>query len=381
MNQRMIVMTLTMAMILTSICLMGCDALSRSQGKFAIVNALGDRALGDSAGAVSFPSDDPWKAKDDVHLVKIGYRNPISGKLVDLSKDSKASRESYYMVIDVTNAIREPRLGASTDDHEYRRRLYLLADLLFTAADWNGEVYWRHLTTFLETYEASKSASRAALGAAIAGTFISPVLGAALAGGALAVDTFVVDYTSRIDVDSYAALRKATSLERARLRHLAARIKDGSDDRVQSLADVLVLGYDYAYTYSIKGALHIVQKTQDDFEHLLITGESTWQGDFTDAIMQQKRSQDQRGLLSPAESEKVKAYFKAQDERIASDAAAQKRIDDDVRATQEATARKNRALEESAAIDAEKGLKAKLQLQDNTNDVPASSSDDSSSRK
>lgn len=260
--------------------LTGCDTLARSQGKFGVAGALGTEAIGNGEVFAPFGCKGTW-AEGDKPFIKIGYRDPFSGKLVDLGRQTSESRQSYYMIIDMTNAIKNPRLGAA-DDEDHRRRLQALADLLLIAADWNGEVYWRHLTTFLEAYDSARTSSRAALGAAIAGAFISPVLGASLAGGALVLDTFVTDYTGKIDVDVYAALRDATSVKRDVLRNQISQAIRKGEAKGDSLSDVLVLAYDYAFTYSIKGALHTVSEQKDQLKNLLITGDSPWKVAYED---------------------------------------------------------------------------------------------------
>lgn len=314
--------------------LTGCDTLARSQGKFTVVNALGEKAIPDDQGS-AFPSDAAWRDSRSKPLIKIGYRNPFTGKLIDLGTDSKESRQSYYMIVDVTNAIKNPRLGAG-DDAEYRKRLHALADLLLVAADWNGEVYWRHLTTFLETYDSANKASRAALGAAIAATFISPVLGASLAGVALVTDTFVTDYTGQINVDVYAALREATSLTRERLRNEISRKIIEGETSGNSLSDVFALAYDYSFTYSIKGALHAVKEQKDELRNLLITGESTWKAPFADETLRYNIMLLEGGKITdPTKKAAIKKAKEARDKRREAEAVSQNKIDEETRKTRE----------------------------------------------
>ncbi|MBL9118412.1 MAG: hypothetical protein JNL80_00690 [Phycisphaerae bacterium] len=265
----------------------GCDSLARSQGKFPVASAFGPTAI----AAYGEPSDPrlyatPMDVRDGkpVPLVRIAYRSPWDGDVIN-TPDAKTgwSAESYYMVIDVTNAIKHPSFGTSTPA-EYRAKLALIAEMLLTAADWNGEVYWRHLTTFLETYDALDAAARAAFGASIAGAFISPVLGASLAGGALLVDTFVGEYTSNLNVDEYAALRDAASTYRQKLKGEILQSIEAARPGSTAFNTVLHKSYDYAFTYSIKGAIHAAQQQNAQLKNLLISGESSWKQYFKDEI-------------------------------------------------------------------------------------------------
>lgn len=292
--------------------LSGCDTLARSQGKYPVVSAFGGQAI-EKGAAFVFPDDQAVLDARGQPLIKIGYRDPFTGKLADLGENSTASKQSYYMIVDMTRAIENPRLGAGSDDELYRKRLAALADLLFVAADWNGDVYWRHLTTFLETYDSANKAAQAALGAAIAGTFISPVLGASLAGAALATDTFVSDYTGQIDVESYAVLRSATSLTRAKLRSEATRKINEGDLSANALSDILVIAYDYAFTYSIRGALAAAEEQKVQLEQLLITGDSTWKPFFDGANLRYLKSQVDRGIIEGKEAERITTKWDAQE--------------------------------------------------------------------
>lgn len=325
--------------------LSGCDTLARSQGKYPVVSAFGGQAI-DNSTAFVFPDGKAALDASGQQLIKIGYRDPFTGKLADLGKNSTASQQSYYMIVDMTRAIENPRLGAGSDDELYRQRLAALADLLFVAADWNGDVYWRHLTTFLETYDSANKAAQAALGAAIAGTFISPVLGASLAGAALATDTFVSDYTGQIDVESYAVLRSATSLTRAKLRSEATRKINEGDLSANALSDILVIAYDYAFTYSIRGALAAAEEQKVQLEQLLITGDSTWKPFFDGANLRYLKSQVDRGIIEGKEAERITTKWDAQEKAREESESFTRKIAHEQQKKQFANAEKERILAE-----------------------------------
>lgn len=262
----------------------GCDTLARSQGKFPVAVALGSTALD---AASSEPKDPRLKVVDGSQtswLVRVAYRSPWDGSLINRANGKQDwDEQSYYMVIDVTGLLLRSDLGAGTDGNAFRSRLSAVAELLLVAADWNGDVYWRHLTTFLETYKALDAAAQAAYGAAIAGAFISPVLAASLAGGGLAIDTFVGSYTSSLNIDEYAELRASVSTYREALRGEILREASAAEIGSGAVASVLQKCYDYAYSYSIKGAIHASQVQNTELTNLLVTGQSRWEQFFSNS--------------------------------------------------------------------------------------------------
>jgi hypothetical protein len=168
----------------------GCDNLARSRGQFQLVGAFGDSAIGAEGHPLNkdlfVPKLDDQgnetEPRTQVPLVKVGHRDPWTGKLLTLTPGSTWSKQSSYMVVDVTNVMRDPTLGSAGDSAKFRTRLMALADLLLVAADANGEVYWRHLTTYLAAHKTVSRTGQVAVGAGTAASFISPVLGASIAG-------------------------------------------------------------------------------------------------------------------------------------------------------------------------------------------------------
>lgn len=299
--------------------LTGCDTLARSQGKFIIAGAFGESVLGKAdfpTSGLLWYTPEMGENRQSQPLVKIGYRSPWTGKLVNKSGlGDNWDKQSYYMVLDVSAVVQNPRLGARAGDtQDYQNRLAALAELLLIAADWNGEVYWRHLTTFLDTNRSISAASRAALGGGIAATFVSPVVGASLSAAALVTETFITDYTASFNSEAYPALRKATATYRSLKRaEMFERIKraDAVDNQ---LHDVLQLAYDYAFSYSIRGSLDAVGQQERELNAMLRTGESPWRDIFekSDSAAAEQRSEreDTRRLEDPAVTDEEKALIR-----------------------------------------------------------------------
>jgi hypothetical protein len=257
----------------------------------------GDRAL--SEGKSSQPKKGPLLVKegcDSYPLLRFGYRNPWSGKLVNApteanggnqngksgssnsSSQSAASLgsglfglddwdgEGLYIVVDVGPALRDPWLGTLPtkgnveQEQLFKTRLVAIAQTLIIAADYNGETYWRHLSAFLKTYEALQGATTAATGAGAAAAFVAPPLSASLTGGALIVDAFVGEFTSGLEINNYAALREATAIYRKALRHQLLKKAKETPAEEGGLAEVLALAHEYAFSYSIQGTIAASQQ-------------------------------------------------------------------------------------------------------------------------
>lgn len=292
--------------------LTGCDNLARSQGKFPIASSFGSEVLSDESVPLNphlfVPRlDKNGVEKEKVPLVRVAYRSPWDGKVINTTDAKEWDKQSYYMVLDVTNLARDPSLQSITDPVERKKAYRAVAEMLVVAADWNGDVYWRHLSTFLETYQAANNSAKTLYGGAIAGAFISPVLAASLAGTALTVDTFVTDFTGRLDINDYADLRVASSIKRTALKEEMFSKLDNVAAGKETLNQVFHLAYDYAFTYSIKGALKAASKNAEELEAFLITGESKWSPWFTDAVDRYEEERMRRGKLSPQDESRVRA--------------------------------------------------------------------------
>lgn len=304
--------------------LQGCEMLARSQGQFPVASSFGEKAIGPEGLPLSeilyLPAYDangievPGKK---VPLVRIAYRESFDGDLITdgSTKSEKFQQQSNYMVIDVTNVVKNPRLGATTDA-EFKERLKAIAEMLIIAGDWNGEVYWRHLTTFMVYYQGISKGAKVGLGAGIAASFVNPVVGASIAGGALVVDTVVGELTSSLNVDEYAEMRDAASTFRKVIKERLFLEIDEAKPGADAVNGVLHHAYDYAYTYSIKGAIHAATQQNKELKNLLITGQSEWQQYFSDEILRNQVLQVQLGKITdPQAVARVKAMVAADEVR------------------------------------------------------------------
>lgn len=279
--------------------LSGCDTISRSQGQFMVTGyyAEGDVRLQTPLDEALYVPD----IENGVPLIRIAYRTRVRNHIVDFNdeKDSDKYGHDYYMQVDITNLVRYPSLGAAENAEMFEKRLKLIAETLLIAADNNGEQYWRSLTAFLQTYGSLNTTGEVALGGAIPAAFISPVLGASLAGGALVIDTFVQDYVSGLDINDYAALRDATSTYRAILKGKIYEAIEGGEAGKATVDQVLQLTYDYAFTYSIKGAIHAAVQQNEQLQSLLTIGSSSWEPFFKEQILKNKKHEIEMQLADP----------------------------------------------------------------------------------
>lgn len=314
----------------------GCESLARSQGRFPAMIVSGEQALNGSNS--SEPTTGPLLVTEGCPpypLLRFGYRNPWSGKLVNAptkangenqngesgssgsSSQSAASTggglfglddwdgEGLYIVVDVGAALRDPWLGTKSSKGKegelFKTRLVAIAQTLIIAADYNGETYWRHLSAFLKTYEALQGATAAATGAGAAAAFVAPPLSASLTGGALIVDAFVGEFTSGLEINNYAALREATAIYRKALRHQLLKKAKETPAVEGGLAEVLSLAHEYAFSYSIQGTIAASQRQTAELKALLEKRGSEWSEAFGRSPGDKDGQQRTEGAAKPAE--------------------------------------------------------------------------------
>jgi hypothetical protein len=286
----------------------------------------GERAL--SEGKSSAPERGPLLVKEgrkSYPLLRFGYRNPWSGKLVNAPTEANGGNqngksgssglfglddwdgEGLYIVVDVGPALRDPWLGTTPtkgnveQEQLFKTRLVAIAQTLIIAADYNGETYWRHLSAFLKTYEALQGATTAATGAGAAAAFVAPPLSASLTGGALIVDAFVGEFTSGLEINNYAALREATAIYRKALRHQLLKKAKETPAEEGGLAEVLALAHEYAFSYSIQGTIAASQQQTAELKALLEKRGSEWSEAFDPLPGDKDRQQRTEGAAKPAE--------------------------------------------------------------------------------
>ncbi len=346
--------------------LSGCDNLARSRGQFQLVGSFGSDAIGTEGYPLNqdlyvYKVDEKSEVvstTEKVPLVKVGFRDPWFGELISMNDEKTWSKQSSYMVVDVTNVLRDPTLGAGGDTAAFQRRLKALADLLLVAADANGEVYWRHLTTYLSVHNTVSRTGQVAVGAGSAASFISPVVGASIAGTGLLADTLSREWTEGINVESYAVIREATSLHRNVLRQMVLDAAGAAEPGKASVDLVLRRSYDYAFSYSIQGALAGVQAQKIELQTVLISGESAWAGILARQDIDVLRARVKAGKLTGADKTaaeaRLAAWDKAEQDR-ATHAAAQESAER-AHSDQVAEQRRKAALEQERA----KAIQAQL---------------------
>jgi len=223
-------------------------------------------------------------------LIRIGYwrpdvvffkewKRPIKWDRFLLDPTTSYDLGKAYMIIDVSPLHKYTALGTKEPD-EFRARLNKIAELLLIAADHNGEIYWRMLVADLETLGLAESAADILIGGGIPSAFISPALGATLTGIGLAIDTFKDSYIDGLEVNEYASLRESASLYRKAVAGEIFKEIEQAEPGKNAVQSVLNLANDYAFSYSIKGALYAVQKQNEELQNLLVTGESAWKPFF-----------------------------------------------------------------------------------------------------
>ncbi|MEQ8317922.1 MAG: hypothetical protein RIE77_01450 [Phycisphaerales bacterium] len=213
-------------------------------------------------------------------LVRIAFWRPKTGffgwhrALQDPKTTSNVG--TAYMIIDVTNLYRDLSLGGATGT-EFEEKLKAIAELLLIAADHNGETYWRIMIGELETLDAFEGLSDGLIGGAIPGSFVSPIVGASLAGAGLLVDVYTDRYLDGFDANDYATIREAAATYRKAIRLRIDAQTSGAEPGSRAVQRVLELANEYAFTYSVKGTLYAVSKQNEQLESLLESGQSAWQ--------------------------------------------------------------------------------------------------------
>lgn len=219
-----------------------------------------------------------WRAssRPEVSLDYSSWRR----ELVDPSKANWDLAE-LFMIIDVANLYRYASLGiAGEEPKAFKRRLSKIAELLLIAADHNGDIYWRNLVANLESVQLAENIANMFVGGGAGATFASPTVGVILTLTGLLIDITRDSYVDGLEVDEYASLRESASLYRQAIRGRMYEAIDNSKPGRYAVQSVLRYAQDYAFTYSIKGALYAVQRQNEELYNLLITGESAWKPFF-----------------------------------------------------------------------------------------------------
>ncbi|HLO39864.1 MAG TPA: hypothetical protein VK176_02485 [Phycisphaerales bacterium] len=193
------------------------------------------------------------------YLVEI-YRVDADGSPTTASTD----KDWVYRIADVSALDRHFYLGVANPSSQagitsLKEKRLAITMKLMSIADANGIEYWRRFSGFIEYQRAAKAGSKALMGAGIASTFISPVLGAAIGGAGLTIDAFQEQLTAGFDIEMYTALREAVRAEvLARKAYIRKRLQEPYDSfPATEAADAI---RDYAHIYSIRGAVDALKK-------------------------------------------------------------------------------------------------------------------------
>jgi|GEM_PF-6410948 len=164
---------------------------------------------------------------------------------VNTSKSESSTQESSSADLRLSDEV-EKRL---------RARRAVIAMKLMEIADLNGAEYWRRFSGLIEYQKAFRAGEKAFLGAGIAATFISPVLGASLTGAGLTTDAVTSSLTAGFDIETYTALRDAVRAEIVGRKAAIRKKLVGRCYLDYPISAVLADVADYAHVYSVRGAV------------------------------------------------------------------------------------------------------------------------------
>lgn len=237
--------------------LAGCaDRWARGLGATPVSMVRGADAKADPRGVLVPLARDGSGPRLTIYLVDDGNRI-VSGP---------STKDDVYRVADVSEVVSDPYLGvkgsSADDDKNLLERRRVLAMTLMSIADDNGAEYWRRFSALMTYRKATRDTGKAFMGSSIAATFISPVLGASLAGAGLAFDTFTDRITSDFDIEMYGALREAVRAEVIR-RRTYIRKQLARPYPEYPACSVIADVNDYAHIYSIRGAVDALKRATE----------------------------------------------------------------------------------------------------------------------
>ncbi len=255
--------------------------------------ALGSNTTGDAKGKRDSKSTGPGReAASEMRLlppkkyalVRVAVWRPKNGhqdlpflywdrSLLDPKKTAELG--DAYIIVDVSGMLLNPSLGAK-DNNEYQRRLRKINELLLTAARHNGDTYWGIMIGELEVMDAMDGVSDALIGGGIPGVFVSPVVGATLTGAGLLLSIYNERFLDGLDVNDYTTMQEAADLYREVLSlEIDEMIAAASLDTLTT-DEVLEKAKAYAFSFSIKGAMHAVREQNRDTKERMEKGNSAW---------------------------------------------------------------------------------------------------------
>lgn len=236
--------------------LAGCaDRLAKTQGAWPLTvyaTEGGVREYLDPMVRVPKPDTDGTIGTVTEPLLQAVYFDKM-GKL------AKSKKDRVYIAFDREVLMRDSSLGVNSTDHannvaaELKRRRGLVAQRLLDAADHNGQEYWRRLSASMTYFQAVQDGTKTLMGAGIATTFISPIVGASIAGAGLVAEAVTDRLTADFDIDVYAALRESMEAK-------ASSVRDEIEESLQKpyekykIHDLMRDVERYAFIFTVRGA-------------------------------------------------------------------------------------------------------------------------------
>ncbi|MBX3388489.1 MAG: hypothetical protein KF691_03425 [Phycisphaeraceae bacterium] len=205
-----------------------------------------------------------------VNVSGLGTLDPTTQGFVYQVADVSAIDSHFYLGVQGT-AVNTPTatdqsfrcsIGFTVaEELELRKKRLIIAMKLMEIADMNGLEYWRRFSALITYQRGLRAGAKAFMGAGIAATFISPVLGAALTGGGLFVDTTTDYITANFDPELYTALRDAVKNEIMEAKNkLIEDLNTMSYDQYPATRVIAAIT-DYANHYTIRGAVDALKNS------------------------------------------------------------------------------------------------------------------------
>lgn len=225
----------------------GCaDKMSRSLGALPVVVTR-------ASGVDQRERDEFLKVSEsgsDVYLVEV-----MTVDFNGVPTTTATTQTGVYRVADISALNRHFFLGLNPEDEAgLKKKRAVIAMKLMEIADTNGAEYWRRFSGLMEYKKGLQAGEKALMGAGIASTFISPVVGASLTGAGLAFDATTTQLTAGFDIETYSSLREAVRAAVINRKEAIRRKLELPYMKYPATAVVAEIA-DYAHVYSVRGAV------------------------------------------------------------------------------------------------------------------------------
>lgn len=201
---------------------------------------------------------DPILVKNSVSLLPV-YRVDAKGHRTNKSSVAYG----VFLMADVTQIEKHHYLGhvvAVKPDAAQEKELQTMRTVIYhkllNVVESNGKEYWRRLFGGMKYAEAIDEGATALIGAGIASTFISPVLGASLTAAGAMSDAFSEELYSGFNPDLYREVQEAMQneidLEKAKIRGKMRADSYDSYPASEVVQDMVKLARMYSIEYGMK---------------------------------------------------------------------------------------------------------------------------------